>query len=105
VIRDQLKALMDKKRDEMAEKHSKNSKLEHLPKELVKKHGLHGALEVYAYQAGHDSLADLLILAIEGLELMHKGPAKTMAEPKSVWYNEHSGKALAEIYKRIEGEK
>lgn len=32
--------------------------------------------------------------ATKCLELLNIGPAKTMAEPWSVWYSEHSGKGL-----------
>lgn len=44
-----------------------------------------------------DLLQRKLDRAIQALRLMNEGPAKTMAEPWSVWYNEHSGKAIAEI--------
>jgi|GEM_PF-5598452 len=43
-----------KLRDEAAELHRINSKLEHLDKADVKKFGLSAALEIHAYKAGAD---------------------------------------------------
>lgn len=43
-----------------------------------------------------------LKIAVEALELINKGPCKTMAEPWSVWYSIYSGKALDKLQREIE---
>lgn len=72
-----------------------NSRVAELEKELSElRQALRNRIDNY-----ERPLEKCLEVAIQGLELMNCGPAKTMAEPWSVWYSEHSGKALTEIRK------